>query len=518
MSGRRIRLQASLGGLVLWAALAAALPAWGQLASGQALNGGADRFLANGLGVAPAPSLGIHFPTSAWNTTGRSFATGSFLVDEDGSGVGFRPSDEKHFGRAALEVTGFNALFWAAARYLRVEEEQQGFKISLKSWKENLTNGFEWDDNNFITNQFSHPYQGSLYFNAARDNGYDFWQSIPFVFAGSLMWEYFAEVHHPSFNDFATTTFGGISLGEIFYRISDMVLDNRAIGSGRAWREFGGFVINPVRGLNRLITGDASRVGPNPESRFPNRLDSGFELGVRTQGSDRIWNDQDAWASLAYWLKYGDPIYDPSTTPFGAFELEVRMDLRDTNLFNRLHVQGMLYGASIKSTATVQHTLAAYSHFEYDINPAYEYGDQRLGAAFLSGFRSSRGSEVRTEIHADVILLGATKADNENFTGRSYDYGPGLGSTIRIVYRRGNADLLTIEGTQRVLTIVNGDKATHYLGFGRVKLDIPINKLFIVGAEYTVYTASRNYDEFPDTNQTAKAIRAYIAWKLSRSD
>lgn len=478
-------------------------------------------------------AIGDYFPTVASSTSGdlstmrsddamtRSLfggTRGSLLAGDSGSGSTYVPSTEKHFMRAALEVTGSNALFWAIARYLRSEEEKQGFKIGFNSWQENLTNGFEWDDNNFITNQFSHPYQGSLYFNAARDNGYDFWQSAPFAFAGSLMWEYFAEVHHPSYNDYVTTTFGGISLGEIFYRISDMILDNRTSGSGRVWREFGGFLINPVRGLNRMISGDASRVGPNPESRFPDRLEAGFELGARSMGSDYLWNDKDSWVSIAYWLKYGDPLYKPSSTPFGAFEFDVRMDLRDSNVFNRLHVQGMLYGGSLKSTASVQHTLAAYSHFEYDINAAYEYGDQRLGAAFLSGFRSSRGSEVRTELHTDLILLGATKADFVNFSGREYDYGPGLGTSIRIVYRRGDSDLLMIESAHRVLHIVNGDKATHYLSFGRAKLDIPISSILVVGAEYTVYGASRNYEEFADSNQTAKAVRAYLGWKLGRTN
>ena len=95
---------------------------------------------------------------------------------------------EKHFMRAALEVTGVNVGIWLFCRYIREGGTNTGFRIGIQSWKENLLNGFEWDDNQFPTNQFAHPYHGSMYFCSARANGFDFWESIPFNFAGSAMW------------------------------------------------------------------------------------------------------------------------------------------------------------------------------------------------------------------------------------------------------------------------------------------------------------------------------------------
>ena len=46
-----------------------------------------------------------------------------------------------------------------------------------RSWWANLQSGFNWDDDVFGVNQVAHPYHGSLYFNAARSSGYDFWGS-----------------------------------------------------------------------------------------------------------------------------------------------------------------------------------------------------------------------------------------------------------------------------------------------------------------------------------------------------
>ena len=39
------------------------------------------------------------------------------------------------------------------------------------SIKRNLTHRWWWDTDDFASNQFGHPYQGSLYFNAGRANG-----------------------------------------------------------------------------------------------------------------------------------------------------------------------------------------------------------------------------------------------------------------------------------------------------------------------------------------------------------
>ena len=67
-----------------------------------------------------------------------------------------------------------------------------------------------------------------------------------------------------SYNDLINTGFGGIALGEVMYRMSSMVLDNRATGSGRTWREVGGFLIDPVRGFNRFSPETARAAATTP--------------------------------------------------------------------------------------------------------------------------------------------------------------------------------------------------------------------------------------------------------------
>ena len=88
------------------------------------------------------------------------------------------------FWRAALEMEGFNIAMTMFGRFV-MEPDGSGFVVSKETIKENLEAGMEWDDNTFSANNFRHPYQGALYFNAGRSNGYDFYQSSAFSFAGA---------------------------------------------------------------------------------------------------------------------------------------------------------------------------------------------------------------------------------------------------------------------------------------------------------------------------------------------
>ena len=55
------------------------------------------------------------------------------------------------------------------APYLR---DKEWAMFTLQSWADNIKYPWQWDNNAFLNNQFSHPYHGNLYFNSARTNGY----------------------------------------------------------------------------------------------------------------------------------------------------------------------------------------------------------------------------------------------------------------------------------------------------------------------------------------------------------
>jgi hypothetical protein len=174
---------------------------------------------------------------------------------------------KKRFGQSAATIMGVNLSVWSFNRFIMTEDFAY---IDMHTIRDNFKRGFVWDNDNLDTNMFFHPYHGNLYFNAARSNGYNYWQSGLFALGGSAMWEFFMENEYPSTNDIIATPIGGMALGETLYRTSDLILDDRAVGAGRWGREIAAFIVSPMRGLTRIIHGDAWR----------HRSTSGRQFGI----------------------------------------------------------------------------------------------------------------------------------------------------------------------------------------------------------------------------------------------
>src|SRR5437016_2042717 len=72
--------------------------------------------------------------------------------------------------------------------------------------------------------QFMHPYQGAMYHGFARSAGLNYWESVGYTFAGSMLWELAGETTIPSRNDQIASGIGVSFLGEPLFRLAELVL------------------------------------------------------------------------------------------------------------------------------------------------------------------------------------------------------------------------------------------------------------------------------------------------------
>ena len=346
--------------------------------------------------------------------------------------------------RAALEVTGINLLVHGFDRFVMGEEFA---KVNLHTIHENFKNGFVWDNDQFSTNLFAHPYHGNLYYTAARSNGLSFFQSAPYALGGSLMWEFFGEIEPPAINDVLATTFGGICIGEISHRISDLLLDDRKRGFKRFLHEFAATVICPMKGLNRMIDGDAWRVrrfdsdsgpagGRTDGSAFPVNLS--LSLGNRYLADDGALfrGEHNPYLNLS--LEYGDPIDDDNNKPYDYFTLDATLGFSANQpLFNGVHLLGRIWSATSYASPLVNATFGIYQHFNYyDSKPVKEGSSQTpyriseaasVGPGVIYQFPVAGSlKSLEQRIFFDVILLGGTKSDYYNIIDRDYNMGSGF--------------------------------------------------------------------------------------------
>lgn len=347
--------------------------------------------------------------------------------------------------KAAVETFGINVMVNAFDRFVMNEDFA---KISLNSIKENFKNGFVWDNDQFSTNLFAHPYHGGLYFNAARSNGLNFWESVPYSFGGSLMWELACEVEPPAINDFIATSVGGVCLGEITHRVSDLVYDDRERGLRRFLREAAGALICPIRAFNRILSGDAWRVRHSFYKYHDyNRIPVNFYITV----GDRYLADEGGMFRgehnpyIDLMLGYGDAFDNEESKPYDYFTANVTFGLSANQpLISSVHLLGKLWGVNFYDEDDMTAVFGLFQHFNYYDSEPVKDGTQRVpyriseAASFGPGLiyrfpRVGNLGSMEQRVFLNSILLGGSLSDHYNVIDRDYNMGSGYSAKIQTV-------------------------------------------------------------------------------------
>ncbi len=387
---------------------------------------------------------------------------------------------------------------------------QDWAKAGPRSWSRNLREGWEWDEDAFRTNMFSHPYHGALYFNSARANGLSYWEAVPITFLGSWTWEYFGETYRPSLNDFFMTSFGGITLGEVFHRLSRTIRDNRATGSSRFGRELAAAPFDPVGGLQRLLSGAATRNAPNPEEHRPEGYVFRLLTGLRVTGDADVADSSARSATLVADMQYGDPLLTPYRVPFDVFS--VRLQASTEGGLNLLRATGRLFVHAFKDTASSNHhVLAINQRYDYLSNPSQSFGAQSFEAGVYSRWRLPAEFRIRSQLFASAIALGAIDAPDAGIGNRRYDFGPGAGTRGELGLERRGVTYVTLWGRSEYLHSVSGASADHVANFGGFEIMVPVRRSLGVGLHTGYFSRRSRYSGLTEEQRQFVELRLFLA-------
>lgn len=308
-------------------------------------------------------------------------------------------------------------------------------KINLGSMRRNMKTLPVWDSNKFSTNLIAHPYHGSMYFSNARTNGYDFYQSIPFAFGGSLMWEYLMETKPPSINDLVATTFGGISLGEITFRLSDLVLDNRSGGVERVARELLGGILSPTRLINRITTKELWRKDYRKGNRMPL---SPFSLDLYFSNKSIVydsWNKKLRALALGVEVAYGELDEESIRKPYDWFYVKGEFNIINGSAYlTQVNGVGAVFHKKIFAGNRISLSGGLFQYFNYyNLNdttissirtPYYISEAASFGPGFLLG-NNGKHTSAELRVFTGAVLLGASISDYFKIDDRDYNMGNG---------------------------------------------------------------------------------------------
>ena len=283
-------------------------------------------------------------------------------------------------------------------------------------------NGWEWDQDRFGNNFLSHPMMGSFYFSAARTNGYNFWESYPIVFAGSYMWKIFGENGTPEREDLINTTVDGALLGEVEYRLSSNILDDRARGTERVFREIFAGLVDPVREVNRLFDGSFKR-HVNKEIYQKEPVNIALFGGIHSinNSTNRLLSGHtDEMVNIQ--LNYGNPFEQRQIRPFDFFKFRAELNFGvGRKVVDNITGYGALLGKNYRF-GKLNMLVGGFQHYDYYDTKAFELSTIAFGPGVLTSLPLGRTSSLDVNLHLALVPFGGSSVGPVTDTSFYRDY------------------------------------------------------------------------------------------------
>ena len=257
------------------------------------------------------------------------------------------------------------------------------------------------------------------------------------------MWELFMEREYPSTNDIIATPVGGAALGEVFYRASDLVLNDRATGGERIWREVAAFVLDPMRGITRIVSGQAWKKRDTSGRRFglpPISIEASMGARMLTMIANHGYSFGPA-AEIN--IEYGDRFELTTKTPYDYFSFNIELQaLKTQPLLSRIEIIGRLLSKEIIDQEKVNMNIGLYQHFDFfdsdtirneertEIIPEpvpYKLGvPASAGGGMMVRYIPDRRSSLDGFAHLNLVALAGVSTDFYRDYHRNYSWGTGL--------------------------------------------------------------------------------------------
>jgi hypothetical protein len=457
--------------------------------------------------------------TNAQNTDTANYRTDSSSIDTVAKNkYGDLLNDDPVYNpryawwKPALRVVSADVFNWALAKYVYKFDWPA---TSISDWKDNFKEGPVWDVDGFGINFIGHPHTGNFYFNVARANGYSYWGSLPYAIQGSLLWEFLGEKDPPSYNDMINTPISGAFLGEVAYRFSSNILDDRTRGVERVFREMLAGVINPSRALNRLTQGKMFRV-TTKEVYQKEPLNITVSAGIHKVndklGKDNLFGTGSTNALLNMQFDYGDPFETRPRKPFDFFRFRMELGYGDDKrLIDHVNGYGLLAGGNYKKNRLLG---GLFQHYDYWRNNIFEVATLGFGGGLISRIPVAGHSNIFSTIHFAVVPLAGNNTefgpDTSEF--RHYNFGGGLQAKAEETFNLNQWATIGFTGFYYWIHTYNGLPGNSLVGIFKPTVTVRIFKNLRIGIEHHIYHNDRFLTKTGNLHLTRTEQKFYLQY------
>jgi len=393
---------------------------------------------------------------------------------------------------------------------------------TTKSIRGNFTIPWGWEDTDgFKVNNFGHPYQGSLYFNAGRVNGFGFYESVFFSAFGSFTWEAFFESNHASINDFFTTVPGSLAVGEMLYRL---YIEARSAGIPAPIA----FFINPMAGFHSLVTGWKPPSTGRNLFQFQTYLSGGYAQTYYSlpDNDHEIFSFKGPYTEVGFNTVYGNPFEQDTKIPYRHFELAMSFGFDLGNYMGiRVISDGYLFSFSPIYTDTNSMSMGLTFNFdfvsmgEFSIyNGTIDQSSSALNWTLKYQRIFSQNTVMQIKYHAGFTFFGVSNyySPYKGIDLRNYGYGLNSKLFFNLDNRKlGRLDaallgyvLLSYPGTSAL------SGGTVYWLFSDITYSRFVSDHISLGITNSYAMEWGLFDGFPNTWKWHNAVKLFVAWNL----
>ncbi|WP_285605883.1 DUF3943 domain-containing protein [Geothrix edaphica] len=413
----------------------------------------------------------------------------------------------------ALEIPAFLVLLNGYDRKAypnQMEDGKKVYSVNLSTFWNHVTHG-PWvvDKDAFAMNQFNHPYGGTMYHGFARSAGLSYWESLAYDHMGSLLWEMGGETTKPSYNDQISTGFGGSFLGEVLFRLSNLVLESDDSGSLGFWRHLGATMLSPATGINRMAFGDRFKpVFPsnNPSLRWRLQLGENLHSDLNTRGVTTTSFKKEA--ALDFDMAYGLPgksgySYD---RPFDYFDFEFRSLGNLDNPVDNIMIRGLLYGTDYGLGDSYQGIWGLYGGYDYISPYIFRISSTSVSLGTTFQWQISQAAALQGSLLGGV---GYAAAGNVTQVGdRDYHLGVAPQGLLALRFILGERVMLDVTGRRYYITGMGGDDPGGREAIVRLNMGftIRIYDRHALGIQYIASKRNAHYPDRPDSRQSVGTV------------
>jgi len=400
----------------------------------------------------------------------------------------------------ALNIVGQEVLLNLADNYLL---NFDWARVGFRSWGSNLTagapwgDGWIWDNTRFGNDMFLHPYTGANYFGAARASGYNFWESSVYTFGGSYMWKIFGENGAPERNSLFYTTVGGMFGGEIMYRLSSNILDDRTTGLERIARETLAGILSPGRFATRLFDGKLSHVTDQEVYKKE-------PLNVTIFTGAHIINDNSKFLTgniselLNIQFDYGNPFERIDRNPYDFFKVLTEVNIGEgRKVINDVTGYGLLVGQN-SNAGNFALLSGVFQNYDFWDNPTYELTTLGFGGGVVARMPLLSNASWFSVLHLDLVPFGGNNkvAGPDTTQIGDFNFGGGAEAKFESTLNFGNTASFKLVANYYWFHTYVGEPGNNFIAIVKPRVTVGIFDNLSVGVEESIYSSVRDSPNF----------------------